>query len=89
MADKLSPKRVALSLASVAGIIYIVCAILVAIAPAWTVNTFGALFHGIDISKIARASVPITSTILGLIEIIILALIVGWLFAKIYNSIRQ
>ena len=88
MTDKLNPKRIALSLAIVTGLVYIVCAILVAIAPIWTVNTFGALFHGIDISKIARESVPITSTILGLVEIIILALIVGWLFAKVYNSFR-
>ncbi len=88
MADKLSEKRVAFSLAIVAGIVYIVCAILVAIAPAWTVNTFGALFHGIDISQIARESVPFGSTITGLVEIVVLALIVGWLFAKVYNSVR-
>ncbi len=88
MADKLSEKRVAFSLATVAGIVYIVCAILVAIAPAWTVNTFGALFHGIDISQIARDSVPLGSTILGLVEIVVLALIVGWLFAKVYNSMK-
>lgn len=89
MAEKLSAKKVALSLASVAGIVYIICAILVAIAPTWTVNTFGALFHGIDISKIARESVPITSTILGLVEIVVLALIIGYLFAIIYNKIQE
>lgn len=89
MVDKLSPKRVALSLAIVAAIVYIVCAILVAINATWTVNTFRALFHGIDISQIARTSVPIGSTILGLIEIFVLGLIVGWLFAKIYNSINN
>ena len=87
MAEKLNPKKVALSLASVAGIVYIICAILVAIAPAWTVNTFGALFHGIDITKIA--TIPtLTGTIIGFVEIIVLSLIVGWLFAVIYNKIK-
>jgi len=87
--EKISEKRVALSLAIVSGIVYVVCAILVVIAPAWTVGTFGALFHGIDISKIASESVPLGSTILGLFEIVVLALIVGWLFAKIYNAIKS
>ncbi|MDO8508651.1 MAG: DUF5676 family membrane protein [Nanoarchaeota archaeon] len=88
MAEKLNEKKVAFSLAIVAGIVYIVCAILVAIAPAWTVNTFGALFHGIDISQIAKESVSLGNTITGLVEIVVLALIVGWLFAKIYNSMN-
>ena len=89
MVEKLSPKRIAYSLATVAGVVYIVCAIFVAIAPTWTVNTFGALFHGIDISKIARAPVPITSSIIGLVEIVILGLVVGWLFATVYNKFRK
>ena len=86
--EKLSEKRVALSLASVSGIVYIVCAILIAISPEWTMASFGALFHGIDISKIARSPVPLGSTVLGFVEIVVFALIVGWLFAKIYNSIK-
>ena len=87
MGDELNPKRVAMSLASVAGIVYIVCAILVALAPTLTVKTFGALFHGIDISQIATTP-TIASSIIGFIEIVVLALIVGWLFAVIYNKIK-
>lgn len=88
MAEKISSKRVAYSLALVAGIVYLACAILVAIAPTWTVNIFGALFHGIDISQIARAPVPLTSTILGLIEIIVIGYLVGWLFGAVYNRLN-
>ena len=88
MAEKLNVKKTSYSLAVVAGIVYLACAILVAIAPVWTVSVFGALFHGIDISKIA-----ITPTLgraaLGFIEIIILGFIIGWLYAKIYNSIKE
>ncbi|MEK6840648.1 MAG: DUF5676 family membrane protein [Nanoarchaeota archaeon] len=86
MAEKISSKRVAYSLALVAGIVYLACAILVAIAPAWTVNFFGALFHGIDISQIARAPVPLASTALGFVEIIVLGYLVGLLFGAIYNK---
>jgi hypothetical protein len=88
MADKLNAKRVGYSLAAVAGIIYLVCAILVAVAPVWTVSFFGALFHGIDITQIAVAPVSLANTILGLIEIIVLGFVAGWLFVKVYNSLK-
>lgn len=87
MADKLNVKRVALSLAYVASIVYIACAILIAIAPTTIVNIFGALFHGIDISQIASTP-SIGRTILGLVEIFVLGAVVGWLFAKIYNKVK-
>ena len=89
MTEKLNEKKVAFSLASTSGIIYIVSAMLVAIFPAGTVKVFGALLHGIDISKITRESVPFTSTIIGLIEIVALSLVAGYIFAKIYNKIKE
>ena len=88
MADKLSAKKVALALAGVSAVVYIVCALLIAVAPAFTVSIFGALFHGIDISEIAMQNISLGRTILGFIEIIVLALVVGWLYAKMYNKIK-
>ena len=88
MVDKLSPKRVAYSLASVSAILYIICAILISIAPEATIKLFGSLFHGINIELIAQNTISFGSTILGLIEIVVGSLIIGWLFAKIYNSIK-
>jgi len=85
MAEKLNKKRVAYSLAVVFGAVYLACAILVAIAPAWTVSFFGALFHGIDIAQIARTPVPLGSAVLGFIEIVVIGYLVGWLFAAVYN----
>jgi len=89
MISKLNEKKVAFSLAGTSGIIYIVCAVLIAIFPTGTMKAFGFLFHGIDISKISSASVSFTSTILGLIEIIALSLIVGYIFAIIYNRTKE
>jgi len=85
MAEKLSVKRVSMSLAVVAGIISIVCALLILIAPQATVNLFGEIFHGIDISQITRP-ITIGGALLGTIEVMIIALIAGWLFAVIYNK---
>ncbi|MDO8460275.1 MAG: DUF5676 family membrane protein [Nanoarchaeota archaeon] len=87
MTEKLSAKRVSLSLAIVSGIISLICGLLIAITPQATVKLFGAIFHGIDISQIEK-SVTFGGIILGTIEIIIIALIAGWLFAVTYNRIR-
>ena len=88
MADKLNAKRVALSLAVVSAVLYIVCVLLIAVAPDFTINLFSNLFHGIDITQIANTSISFGSTLLGLIEIIIYTLIAGWLFAWMYNKLK-
>lgn len=87
MGDKLSPKKVSLSLAGVSGIISVICALLIAIAPQDTVRFFGAIFHGIDLSSIT-SQITVSGAILGTIEVIVIALIAGWLFAVIYNKIK-
>jgi len=84
MSNKLNPKIVSLSLASVSVILSILCALLVALAPKTTLIFFGSIFHGIDISKIAT-SVTFSGVLMGLFAIIILSLITGWLFALVYN----
>ncbi len=86
MAEKLNARRVSLSLAATIGIISVVCALLILIAPQATMNLFGAIFHGIDISQITK---PITlgGALLGTVEVAIIALVAGWLFAVIYNKL--
>ena len=87
MGEKLSAKRVSLSLAVTTGIISILCALLIAIAPQFTIKFFGAIFHGIDISQIEK-TMTFSSAITGVIAAIIVALTVGWLFATIYNKVK-
>ena len=55
MTDKLSPKRTANALAITAGIVSLICYILILVAPAGTVSFFGAIFHSIDLSKISSS----------------------------------
>lgn len=84
MTDKLNIKKVSLSLATVSGILYVLCAILFAIAPQTALSLSKDLFHGIDITQIAK-NTTLEGTIIGFVEIIVLSLLVGWLFAVIYN----
>lgn len=88
MAEELNPKRVALSLAIVAGAFYVVCAILVAIAPELMLNLFNNIFHGIDVMQIAKTSMSAGAVIIGFVEVIIYSLIAGWLFAVVYNTLK-
>ena len=88
MKNQLNPKRVALSLGIVSGIVSALCALLIAVAPSFIINIFGEIFHGIDISKITK-SITLGGALLGTIEAIILAFIIGWLFAKVYNTIKE
>ena len=85
--SKMNARRVSFSLGYVAGIISIVCALLIWIAPESTTKLFDAIFHGLDISKIA-SPITLSGAILGTIEVIIIALISGWLFAVIYNKLK-
>ena len=88
MKERLNEKKVANTLAVTAGIISLVCYILILIVPVGTISFFGAIFHGIDLSKIAVESISIGNGLLGVVEAIILGCIIGWLFAKIYNSMK-
>ncbi|MBI3190936.1 hypothetical protein HYZ41_04515 [archaeon] len=84
MANKLNPKVVAFSLAVVSAILSLVCALLLVLAPEVSLRFFGSIFHGIDMTKIA-ASVTVSGVLTGLVAIVIVAFVVGWLFAVTYN----
>ena len=84
MANKLNPKVVSFSLVIVSAILSLVCALLLVLAPEASLNFFGSIFHGIDMTKIA-ASVTVSGVLTGLVAIVIIAFVAGWLFAVIYN----
>ena len=87
MADKLDVKRVSLSLVYATAIVSVVCALLLIVFPLGSMRLLGSIFHGLDISKIA-VTVTFGGAILGTVVAIILAFIVGGLYAVIYNKIR-
>ncbi|MBS3074759.1 hypothetical protein J4447_04910 [Candidatus Pacearchaeota archaeon] len=86
MADRINASRFGLSFGIAGGIISLICGILLAIAPSFTISLFGAIFHGIDLSQIASKSVGIGGIILGIIEVFIIGYIFGWLVGVFYNK---
>lgn len=84
MEHELNPKVISFSLASVSGALSLICAFLMAIAPKAAFKFFGSIFHGADLTKIA-SPVTIPGVITGLVAIVIISFVSGWLFAVIYN----
>ena len=84
MANELNPKVVSFSLASASGIFSLLCALLLAIAPEAALKFFGSIFHGADITKIA-SPVTISGALTGLIAVVIVSFVFGWVFSVTYN----
>lgn len=68
------------------GIVYIVCSIFFLIAPVKTLNLFNNWFHGIDLVKIIKPSLSLSSVVIGFFELIIFAGLVALIFSFLYNA---
>lgn len=89
MANKLSTKTTALALAATSAVAYVVCVLLILLLGSTGVSLFAKMFHGIDITKIATTSISLTDTIIGFVVLVVSALLVGALFAKLYNIFEK
>ncbi len=88
MAERCDPKKTGLSLGIVAAVFYVVCALLIYIAPTATMAVFNSMFHGVDFTKIAKTSFTFGETLIGLIVIFVTACLAGALFAWVYNKLK-
>ncbi len=69
-----------------AGIVYILCAVFVAMSPERALRFFNGWFHGIDLTPLAKTvEITFIGAVLGLIQVMIFVYIIGALFAWIYN----
>lgn len=84
---KINAKIAGTALAAVSAIAYLFCVILLALSPVLLFKLTKDMFHGVDITKIADYPVALGPAILGFIELIIAAFVLGWLFAVIYNAL--
>ncbi len=85
---KLKLKPFVLSITSFAAILYLICAILVLIAPQTTLKIFANLFHGVDLTKIAKIP-AVSEAVIGLITVIIFAAISAAIFVWIWNKFNE
>lgn len=81
----LETKKFASAAAQTAGIVYVVCALVVALFPSGSLTLLGWIAH-VQPSSIVARSVTLTGFILGLLQVVIYLYIIAWVFAKIYNK---
>ncbi|MDO8551265.1 MAG: DUF5676 family membrane protein [bacterium] len=74
------------AIAATTAVIYVVCALAIALFPDASMMIAKSWFHGIDISKIYYNQITAGSLVLGLITSIIGSWLLGYMFARFYNS---
>lgn len=78
-------KAAVISAGTVVGILYILCVVFFLVAPSSALAFGNLLFHGVDLTKIARDSMTLGSTALGFVVMELLTMIVVWMYARLYN----
>ncbi|MEK7460563.1 MAG: DUF5676 family membrane protein [Patescibacteria group bacterium] len=81
---ELNTQKFALAAAETAGILYIACALFVAVAPELAMTLLGWLAHLTNTDALAR-SVTMSGAILGFIQVVVYVYIAVWIFTSLYN----
>lgn len=76
----------ALGVAKTMGVIYILCAIFVKIAPEISTRLMGYVTHLVNLKIQDNVVVTLRGTIVGLVEVFVLTYIGAWLFAWLINK---
>jgi len=87
--DKLNVNATGLALSITSGAVYIVCAIVSWISPRTLIGFANYLEHSIDLTSVAIKSLNLGNVIIGLIIILIIAYLIGIVFALLYNKFTK
>ena len=85
---KLNERGWANASAAVTGVIYIFCAVAVAIFPGISKTVAESWVHGLDLGAIWTGA-PRGNFVLGFITAVVGTWLVGWLFAWLYNRLSK
>lgn len=69
---------------------YIICVIMVSIAPDTTVRLFGMITHLVNIDELVRAAnITFTTGTIGLIQVVVYTFLTTYVFARLYNWLQE
>ncbi len=85
---KLNEVALANASAVVTGVIYVICALFVALLPDFSKTVSQSWFHGINLESVWTGS-PRGDFLLGLVSAVAAVWAGGWLFAKVYNKLAK
>lgn len=80
----IEPKKLSLALAETAGILYAVCAAVVAVSPGFALTLLGWIAHLSNLQELSR-QMTLGGFLGGLALIMVYFYLAGWVFAKLYN----
>lgn len=81
---KLNEQALANASAVLVAVVYVVCALFVAVLPDISRAVAGSWFHGIDLDSIWTGA-PRGNFVLGFVSSVTLSWVAGWGFARVYN----
>ena len=82
----LDKNKFSLGAAIIIGIIYVVCAVVVALWPDLALRLLGWVAHIVNVGKFAGdVRLTLAGFIAGLVQILVYSYISGWLFAWLFN----
>ena len=81
-----NPKATAHALASVGGLLYIVCALWVVLSPTSFLSLMTLWAHSIDVEALPLKTSDFGGLVLGFITFVVVAWLAGYVFARLYNS---
>lgn len=73
------------TVASFAAIWYVFCWLVIRVFGESGIRFFNYFMHGIDLMKISKTTFNLSGDIAGLVIVLVLGYVAGWLFAKLYN----
>lgn len=88
---RLNPTATGLSLSITVGLLYLLCALVVAFAPGALMAALGLVAHGLNLAPLTQQVAPISSAavLLGLLAIMAYSFIAGLLFGLVNNMLGR
>lgn len=83
---KHNPVATANAVGITTAIVFVLCRILVGLFPDLSFAIAQSWLHGIQLTKLETWNLTFSSFLLGLVSSAITAWIIGYIFAKVYNS---
>ncbi|MBI4128232.1 MAG: hypothetical protein HY459_04135 [Parcubacteria group bacterium] len=84
---KFDTTKLSLAAAVTTGILYVVCAVVVAIAPRFALALFGNLLHMVNLGSVMTVKLSFGGFLIGLVQIFIYSYVAFWIFGSTYNRL--
>jgi len=84
---EISKNKFAMAAASTMGVWYIICALIVSIAPDFALAVFGWMIHLVNLETAVSGGVAFPGVIFGFVAVVVLAYLTAYVFAWFYNRL--